>query len=261
MKLNVDLTGKVALVCGASQGLGAASAKMLASLGCSIVAVSRSSANLKQLMLELALGKHSFFAVDLSKTKDVEALSKTLVERVGPIHILVNNSGGPPPGTASGTSTEEYLSTFSTHLLASSILSQALLPKMKESKYGRIINIVSVSGKTPVPNLAASNVIRGAVLNWAKTLSTEVAPFGITVNSVLPGYTKTDRLEEIFSEISQQKNLSKESVENRIISEIPFGRFGEPQELASAVAFLASPAASYITGVSLAVDGGWSRAT
>jgi len=178
------------------------------------------------------------------------------VERDGPFHILVNNTGGPPPGEIADAESEEFLDAFSKHLLCNQIMTKAVLPGMKAEGYGRIINIISTSVKQPIVNLGVSNTTRGAVASWAKTLSREVASFGITVNNILPGTTNTARLHSLFAELASKRGVKSKDIEEEWRSEIPTGRIAEPEEIAFVIAFLASPAASYINGINLPVDGG-----
>jgi len=173
-----------------------------------------------------------------------------------PVHILVNNTGGPPAGLAVDASFEQFLQAFNNHLLCNQALVQAVVPGMRRLRYGRIINIISTSVKQPIPGLGVSNTIRAAVANWAKTLATELGPDGITVNNVLPGMTETERLRSLIATRAAQSNRTEADVSQSMKDEIPLRRFAVPAEIAAAVAFLASPAASYINGINLPVDGG-----
>jgi 3-oxoacyl-[acyl-carrier protein] reductase len=256
--MNIDLKGKNALVLGSSKGLGKASAIALSKMGANIILLSRNSDLLLDAVndLELKQGQHHSFIV--ADTTDVDGMTKKIKALTAdrPIHILVNNTGGPAAGAILNANAEDFLKAFSQHLIINHTLAGLVIPGMKKSGYGRIINIVSTSVKIPLKGLGVSNTIRGAVASWSKTLSNEIAPFGITVNNVLPGATATDRLTEIIVNKSDKTMRSTEDIEEEMKAEIPMGRFGQPEEIAAAVAFLASPAASYITGISLPVDGG-----
>lgn len=262
MSIFGNLDGKTAVVCGASHGLGAATAQALASLGSRVILVARSREALETLRKTLPHPeRHCSVSIDLSDLQAVAKFAADQASRKDPVHILINNAGGPTPGAAMMASPEGLLEGINMHVLANVMLCQAFVPQMKDANYGRIINIVSVSARNPVANLAVSNTVRGAVLNWAKTLSRELAPYGITVNSVLPGYTDTARLQQILANNASQQNVTKAAVEERLLKEIPMGRFGRAEELAAAVAYFALPAASFTTGTTLAVDGGWTSST
>lgn len=257
--MNLDLEGKRALVCGSSQGLGRACAIELAELGASVALFARDAGRLNEVLsvLDRASGQeHCALVADFSKPDQVREVLSAHVDDSGPIQIVVNNTGGPPPGPAHVAGTEEFLAAFELHLLSNHNIVQCVLPGMKDSGYGRIINVISTSVKQPLPGLGVSNTIRGAVASWAKTLSNELGPFGITVNNVLPGATKTARLDAILQNKAKKQNRTVAEIEESDKAAIPLRRFGEPEEFASAVAFLASPAASYITGINLPVDGG-----
>lgn len=251
-----SLEGKTALVGGASRGIGRACAVEFAALGARVILVARSSDALAAAREKLGKGDHEILAADFSDPAGLGEKVEKLAGRLGPIQILLNNSGGPPSGPVFDAAPEAFLSGITTHLLCNQVLCQALVPGMKDSGYGRIINVISTSVKQPIRNLGVSNSVRGAVASWAKTLSLELAPFGITVNNVLPGATRTDRLAEIIRERSRLSGRSEKEVEAEMIREIPAGRIGRPEEIAAAAGFLAGPRAAYITGVSLAVDGG-----
>ena len=255
--MNLDLSGKKALVCGSTQGIGKATAKELASLGASVILLARNEANLKNISGELkGAGTHDYLVADFSNPEDLRITINKYIKEKGPIHILVNNTGGPPGGPITEAKTEEFTQAFANHLICNHILAQAVLPGMKEEKYGRIINIISTSVKQPLKGLGVSNTIRAAVANWSKTLSFEVAQYGITVNNVLPGATATGRLKSIIDNKAKKGGKSIPEAEAEMIKEIPAGRFADPGEIANAVAFLASPAAAYITGINVPVDGG-----
>lgn len=260
--MDLDLTGKHALVCGASQGIGLASAVELARLGADVTLLARRADLLEQLAVQLprthAAQRHGWIAADVNDTAALRATADALVaER--PVHVLVNNSGGPPPGTVRGAGEDAFLAAYRAHLLANQALAEAVVPGMIASSYGRIVNIISTSVKEPIPGIGVSNVTRGAVASWAKTLARELAPHGITVNNVLPGSTRTPRIEQIIAARSKKTGDSLDAVAAEMEAEVPMGRFADPSEIAAAVAFLASPAASYITGINVPVDGGRTR--
>jgi len=256
--MDISLVGKNALVCGSTQGIGKAVAIELALLGASVTLVARNEAKLKLVLEELSSStgqKHNYIVADfnfIDQLKDVVA--KYVKDKI--YHVLINNTGGPPAGLAIDAQPEDFVKAFSSHLLCNQILVQAVVPGMKKSGYGRIINIISTSVKIPIRGLGVSNTIRGAVANWSKTLSVELAPYGITVNNVLPGSTKTSRIDAIIKSTSEKTGKSPDKVREDMIAEIPAGRMAEASEVAAAVAFLASPAAGYINGINVPVDGG-----
>jgi len=256
--MDLNLTGKRALVCGSTQGIGKAAAIELALLGADITLLARNEEKLKDTIQDLPdQGKlgHHYLVADFSNPEQLRSVIKNyLIENQ--IDILVNNTGGPPGGTVEDAATDEFINAFNSHVICNQILVQAVSSGMKNSGFGRIINIISTSVKTPLKGLGVSNTIRGAVASWAKTLAMELAPFGITVNNVLPGYTMTGRLESLIGSISAKEGKAAADVEKDMISSIPAGRIGEAHEIAAAIAFLASPAASYINGINVPVDGG-----
>ena len=257
--MNLDLKGKTALVCGSTQGLGYASAVELALLGANIVLMARNEEKLKTTLTALDNSKgqqHHYLVADFADADNVKkAISKFVAEN-NTAHILVNNTGGPAGGTALNAGTDEFLQAFNSHLLCNHILTQALVPGMKAAGYGRIINIISTSVKQPIVGLGVSNTIRAAVANWAKTLATELGPFGITVNNVLPGFTKTVRADYVIQKKMNESGKTEAEVMKALVAEIPAGRIGNPEEFGAAIAFLASPSAAYINGINLPVDGG-----
>lgn len=260
--MDMDLTGRHALVCGASQGIGRACAVELAKLGANITVLARREDALQRLVDELpsiqAEQKHDFIVADSGDTDGLRAATELLVA-ANPVHILVNNSGGPPPGPALDAQVDAFLDAYRKHLIANHVLAGAVIPAMREAGYGRIVNIISTSVKEPIRGLGVSNITRWAVASWAKTLATELAPFGITVNNVLPGSTRTPRIEQIVATRAEKSGASIGDTQRAMEAEVPMRRFADPSEIAAAVAFLASPAAGYITGVNLPVDGGRTR--
>jgi len=256
--MDLNLEGKRAVVCGSTQGIGKASAIELALLGASVTLIARNETKLAEVMGELktsARQHHNYLVADFDSPNELKKVVSHYAN-THVTHILVNNTGGPPAGLAIDAPVEEYLKAFQSHLVCNQILVQALVPGMKEEKYGRIINVISTSVKTPIQGLGVSNTIRGAVANWSKTLSVELGPFGITVNNVLPGATMTQRIESVLQEKAKKTGKSLEDLKREMIAEIPARRISEPHEVAAAVAFLASPAASYINGINIPVDGG-----
>jgi 3-oxoacyl-[acyl-carrier protein] reductase len=253
--MNIDLNGKRALVCGASQGIGEAIAHQFAIMGADIILLARSHDKLEKIRSELPGARHEILALDLKDRVKLDVEIKRL-QKTGPIEILVNNAGGPKAGSLLEASDKDFLDGFENHILAASFLVNSLLSGMREKKYGRIINIISTSVKAPIPNLGVSNTIRAAMANWAKTLATELAPFGVTVNNVLPGYTSTPRLDALAKAAADRQGKTEEEVKNAWRAATPMGRFASPEEVAAAVSFLASPAAAFITGINLPVDGG-----
>lgn len=246
---------------GASAGIGRAVALELAALGANVTLLARTESSLQAAVADLDHSQgqqHGYLAVDFSNPADVQRqVEQLLAER--PAHILVNNTGGPPGGPITGAESAAFLSAFHNHLLCNHLLAQAVLPGMKAAGYGRIVNVISTSVKEPLDNLGVSNTTRWAVAGWSKTWANEVGPFGITVNNVLPGYTRTGRLVEIVEKRAAAQGLSAEQVEQQFKSHVPLRRFADPSEVAAAVAFLVSPAAAYISGVNLPVDGGRTR--
>lgn len=256
--MNLSLTGKKAVVCGSTKGIGRACAESLAALGADIVLVARNEQALQAAAAEIAAQYQVHTTYLVADFSDPSAVKSTLEAycHAHPVHILINNTGGPAAGLISEAKEEEFIAAFNNHLICNHILAKAVLPGMKAAGYGRIINIISTSVKQPLPNLGVSNTIRAAVANWSKTMANELGQFGITVNNVLPGATATDRLEAIMRNKAQKLNIPISEVEHEMLSEIPMRRFAKPEEIANAVAFLASPAAGYINGINVPVDGG-----
>jgi 3-oxoacyl-[acyl-carrier protein] reductase len=253
--MRIDLTGKTALVCGSTAGIGKASAMQLAAAGAKVILLARNEEKLKHTLSELPGTDHAIYQADFADNDSVAAAASRIAAE-HTVHILVNNTGGPPAGPAHLAKPEEFLVAFQNHLINNHNLMQAMLPGMKSSGYGRVINIISTSVKMPLHNLGVSNTIRGAVGNWAKTLANELASSGITVNNVLPGATETERLSSIIQNKSSKLAVAEDEVKQEMLAEIPAARFGKPEEVAYAVCFLASDKASYINGTNVVVDGG-----
>lgn len=256
--MQLSLAGKHALVGGSTQGIGLAIAQELALLGATCTLISRNEDSLKKAVQTLDTAgnqRHDYLVADYNNITSVKEVVAAYTQEHN-IHILVNNTGGPPAGPVTDATPEAFLTAFHQHLICNQLLTQLVIPGMKADQYGRIINIISTSVKIPLKGLGVSNTIRGAVASWAKTMSNELAVHGITVNNILPGATATARLENIVNNKSAKTGAAKEAVEEEMMEEIPMKRFGKPEEIAAAAAFLATPAAAYITGVSIPVDGG-----
>lgn len=257
--MDTNLAGKHAIVCGSTKGIGRACALEIASLGAVVTLLARDEAALRRTAAELpdaAGGKHGYVVADFADPAAVGGAAERALRERGPAHIVVNNTGGPAGGLAIDAAPEQFAVAFRQHVLCNQVLARAVVAGMKEARYGRIINIISTSVKEPIPGLGVSNTIRAAVANWAKTLSAELGPFGITVNNVLPGFTDTDRLRELFAARAAKSGRPADAIAEEARAKVPAGRFAKPEETAAAVAFLASPAAAYINGVNLPVDGG-----
>jgi 3-oxoacyl-[acyl-carrier protein] reductase len=256
--MQLDLTGRHALVGGGSQGIGRAAALELATLGADVTVIGRDPARLDATLAELTgagRGRHHALLADYADRAGLESIVGPWLAQ-HPAQILINNTGGPPPGPIEHATEHAFLDTFGQHLLCNQLLTRLALPGMRAVGYGRIVNVISTSVKEPIKGLGVSNTVRGAVASWAKTLATELAPEGITVNNVLPGFTRTARLDGLIAGKVQGSGLTEDQVAKGMMSVVPMGRFADASEVANAIAFLASPAASYITGVSIAVDGG-----
>jgi 3-oxoacyl-[acyl-carrier protein] reductase len=257
--MNLDLTGKHALVCGGSQGIGHAAAIELAKLGADVTLLARSQDSLDRALAALprthARQAHATISADTNEHAALKASVETAVA-TRPVHILINNTGGPPGGPAHTAALDDFRIAFNQHVIAAQIVLQAVLPGMRDAGYGRIVNVISTSVKEPIRNLGVSNTIRGAMASWAKTLATELGPFGITVNNVLPGYTKTARLDQILADRSKATGKTEDEIAKTMLATVPLGRFAEAAEIANVIAFLATPAAGYVNGINVPVDGG-----
>ena len=254
--MNLSLRNKKAVVCGSTQGIGKAIAEELSRQGVNLTLIARDKAALENVIkkLDTSLGQsHDYLCVDFSddnfenKINDLSSLN---------IDILINNTGGPASGPITDANPDDFLLAFKMHLLNNQLLIKKVIDNMKKNSFGRIINIISTSVKAPIPGLGVSNTIRAAVANWAKTLSLELGPYGITVNNVLPGFTSTNRLKSLIKKKSTILGKSVSEVESEMKNTVPLKRFGDASEVANAVVFLSSPAASYINGINLPVDGG-----
>ncbi len=257
--MNVDLTNKRAIVCGSTRGIGRAMAIEFAASGANVILISRNEESLRKVLREMPANKnqnHNFIVADFTEPGALKKKLHNFVSENPPVHILVNNTGGPKGGDIIQADTSEFIQAFTNHLICNQILVQSVVEGMKKERYGRIINIISTSVKQPIKGLGVSNTIRGAVASWAKTLAGELGQFGITVNNVLPGATKTERLFSIFENRAKVSGKSIEEVKSEMMKEIPAARFAEPEELAYAVTFLASEYAGYINGINVPVDGG-----
>lgn len=257
--MELSLQGKTALVGGASAGIGRAVAQELALLGANVILLARTESALQSAAASLpavAGQTHRYCVADYSDTAALREQVEALLQSVGAIHILVNNTGGPPGGPISAAESAAFLQAYNNHLLCNHLLAQLLLPGMQAAGFGRIINIISTSVKEPLDGLGVSNTTRWAVAAWAKTLANEVGRFGVTVNNVLPGYTETARLQEIIAKRAAGAGQSEAEIAESFKQHVPLRRFARPEEVAAAAAFLASPAAAYINGINLPVDGG-----
>ena len=258
--MNLDLTGKNAIVCGSTQGIGKAIAVELALLGANIILVARNEQKLADVKNELDTTKgqaHNYIKADFSTPPQLKLHVENYIEaNQVEINILINNTGGPAGGLIENAKADEFIDTFSNHLICNHIMMQAVREGMKNSGYGRIINIISTSVKQPLNGLGVSNTIRGAVASWAKTLANELGEFGITVNNVLPGATDTVRLKSIIETKADKTGGDVDVIRQAMADQVPMKRIAQPEEVANAVAFLASPAASYINGINVPVDGG-----
>lgn len=258
--MQIRLDNYRALVCGSTQGIGLAIARAFANAGASVTLLARNKKKLEEITSELNISTgryHSFVSVDMSNSMELQKKVMQHLQEVDGFDILVNNSGGPPQGKLFESTVDELEDSFRQHIVSAQILLKALIPRMQAKSYGRIINIVSIGLKQPIDNLGVSNTIRGAMGSWAKTLSRELAEYGITVNNILPGYTLTERLETLFKYNAEENRTSYSEELQKIQQRIPAKRLGKSEEIAYLAVFLASPFASYINGASIPIDGGF----
>ncbi len=257
--MDLNLTGKKALVCGSSDGIGKAAAEELARMGAEVVLLARNAEKLEKAKNDLSTShgqNHSYLVADFDDPIHLESVVTAYLNKGNTFNILVNNTGGPPAGPAHKADIEEYVTAFRRHLLCNQLLVKLVLNGMQKTGYGRIINVISTSVKVPLNNLGVSNTVRGAVANWSKTLANELGEFGITVNNVLPGATETGRLKSIIENKAKKLGVTEDVAAGKMTAEVPLKRFAKPEEVANAIAFLASPAAAYISGINVPVDGG-----
>jgi 3-oxoacyl-[acyl-carrier protein] reductase len=255
--MNLNLNNKNALVCGSTQGIGKATAMALAAEGVNVTLVARNENKLKQVLAVLpSTGNHNYIVADFSNPEVLEEKVSAFINDNHGFHILINNTGGPRSGSILDATLQQFENAFTQHLKCNHVLAQTTIPFMKIEGYGRIINVISTSVKEPILGLGVSNTIRNAVGNWSKTLSFEVGAFGITVNNVLPGFTETERLNEIVKVKAEKEGTSIEQMTEIMKNYTPAKRFAKPEETANTITFLASEAASYINGINLPVDGG-----
>ncbi len=257
--MSYSLEAKKALVCGSTQGIGRACAVEMARHGAEVTLMARHEEALEKVRSELPADHgqaHGYLVADFSDWQRVRDAAHEHVAAAGPVHILLNNTGGPPAGPVFEATTEALHAAFTQHVVCYEALVQAVATGMRDAGYGRIINIISISVVQPIRGLGVSNVVRGAVANWGRTLAGELGPFGITVNNLLPGYTRTARLDSLIQGRANRAGSTTQEIEQGMVANVPAGRFATPQEIGAVVAFLASPAASYVNGVNLPVDGG-----
>lgn len=256
--MDLSLYGKTAIIGGSTQGIGLAIAQELALAGADCILLSRNEESLKAAIATLrAEGsqEHGYLVADFTNPEQLRSVILEYV-KANTVEILINNTGGPSPGLIAEEDEQKFIDTFQQHIVCNQILAKAIIPGMKQAGYGRIINIISTSVKIPIANLGVSNTIRAAVAAWAKTLSNEVGGLGITVNSILPGNTWTNRLASVIKTNAERRAVSEDVIINEMKEKSPLKRFAEPKEIAAVAAFLASPAASYVNGVTIPVDGG-----
>ena len=258
--MDLGITGRTALVAASSRGLGQAVAERLAQEGARVAVFSRNEDDVERCVAGIHEQSGADSAIgltaDVTDAEDIERVVAATQSAFGGVDILINNAGGPAPGGFDDLADPQWQAAFELTLMSAIRLTRAVLPHMREQRWGRIINVTSYGVKQPIDQLMLSNSIRLSVIGWAKTLAKEVAAEGVLVNSVCPGWTATGRVSQLMAARAEASGRQPEDVANDIVADIPMGRMGRPDEFADAVAFLASERASYITGVALAVDGG-----
>ncbi len=245
---------RAVIVCGGSKGIGASISRKLIEKGFRVICLSRSSGELSDLLTDMS--NFRFLECDLSSSISREKVISELVMEEN-LWGLVNNASGPGAGSLQESSVDDFITAFNLHLFASAELTKSVVPIFQKNGAGRIVNIISVTAKVPIQKMGISNTLRGAMLNWSKTLSKELGPINITVNNVLPGYTETQRLIEVIDNVSKKDSVSREDYRRNLVNQIPLGRFGRPEEVAAVAVFLFSDEASFVSGASIPVDGGW----
>lgn len=253
--MDLNLKGRRALVCGSTQGMGLAIAKELNNQGASITLFARNEEEMKKIVAELDGDGNDYLVADFNDLSSVESCIKEGLNK-GDYHILINNTGGPSSGKIEEATLDDFQTAMTRHLHVSHSLSQMVLPGMKKAQFGRIVNIISTSVKIPINGLGVSNTVRGAMASWAKTMANELGQFGITVNNILPGFINTGRIKSLVAQRSTAQSKSEQEIKDGMMSTIPAGRFGEPEEIADYAAFLCSNSGAYINGTSLRIDGG-----
>jgi 3-oxoacyl-[acyl-carrier protein] reductase len=256
--MEINLKNKTAWVFGGSKGIGQAIAIELANAGANILLIARGKSGLKKTLDQLCTKldqKHDFLSIDMAKGEDLVNRLKSYIN-LNSVDIVINNSGGPAGGLAHSAEIDEYVTAFHQHVISAQSVAKIALSVMKRNRFGRIINIISTSVKQPINGLGVSNTIRGAVASWSKTLASEVGPFGVTVNNILPGATNTERLVSLIEKKALQNNCSEDLVAKQMRKSIPLGRFADPKEIAYMAVFLCSEYAAYINGINIPIDGG-----
>lgn len=254
--MNLNLKGKRALLCGSTDGIGKACALLMAKRGAQIIIAARNEEKIMTIIAGLSGKGHNYICADFNDPENLKIKTRSHLYKTGPVHILMNNSGGPPGGPLIDANANEIEIAFRRHVIANQYLAQAVIPGMKELGYGRIINIISTSVRQVIPGLGVSNTVRGAVAQWAKTLALELGPDGITTNNILPGFTNTDRLKDLLEKLAKNNGITYEEMLESTSNKTSLRRVGETEEIAAAVAFLASDAAGYINGADFPIDGG-----